>query len=74
MATPLIVNVVELMRRPGNTKDVDVSVAAADLVFDDERMTASDVVVDLHLEALSNGISVHGTTTAQWQGECRRAP
>lgn len=72
MATPLIVNVVELMRRPGNTKDVDVSVAAADLVFDDGRMTASDVDVHLHLEALSNGISVHGTAGAEWQGECRR--
>ena len=72
MATPLIVNVVELLRRPGNTKDVVVSVAAADLTFDDHRMTDDAVEVDVHLESLSNGISVHGVAMATWTGECRR--
>jgi uncharacterized protein len=72
VATPLIVNVVELLRRPGNTKDVVVSVAAADLAFDDARMTDETVSVNVHLEALSNGVSVHGNATATWVGECRR--
>ena len=72
MATPLIVNVVELLRRPGNTKDVAVSVASADLTFDDARMTDDPIDVDVHLEALSNGISVHGHASATWTGECRR--
>jgi uncharacterized protein len=72
VATPLIVNVVELLRRPGNTKDVIVSVASADLTFDDARMTDDPIDVDVHLEALSNGISVHGHASATWAGECRR--
>ena len=72
MATPLIVNVVELLRRPGNTKDVNVTVESADVDFDDSRMSDDPVSVDLHLESLSNGIAVHGTATAAWEGECRR--
>ena len=72
MATPLIVNVIELLRRPGNTKDVDVTLKADDLVFDDSRMSDEPVSVTAHLEALSNGISVHGSATATWEGECRR--
>ena len=72
MATPLIVNVIELLRRPGNTKDVDVTVAADDLDFEDSRMADDPVVVRVHLEALSSGVSVHGTATATWEGECRR--
>ena len=72
MATPLIVNVVELLRRPGNTKDVSVSVSSADLSFDDARMTDDPIDVAIHLESLSNGIAVHGRAAATWQGECRR--
>jgi uncharacterized protein len=72
VATPLIVNVIELLRRPGSTKEVQVSVAASDVSFDDARMTDDDVQVRIHMESLTNGISVRGETTAQWQGECRR--
>ena len=72
MATPLIVNVIELLRRPGSTKDVSATVPAADLVFDDPRMTDEPVTVQVHLEALSDGVAVHGRATARWTGECRR--
>lgn len=72
MATPLIVNVIELLRRPGNSKDVNVSVAAADLDFNSPAFTDDAIGVELHLESLTNGISVHGTATAHWTGECRR--
>ena len=72
MATPLIVNVIELLRRPGNTKDVSVNVASGDLDFDDSRMAEEPVSVEVHMEALSNGVAVHGTATATWEGECRR--
>lgn len=72
MATPLIVNVIELLRRPGNSKDVNVSVAAADLDFNNDRLVDAPVVVDVHMESLTNGISVHGTASARWAGECRR--
>ena len=72
MAAVLVVNVVELLRWPGTTKDVATSVAAVDMDFADERMLDKDVDVALHLDSLSNGIAVTGTATAWWQGECRR--
>jgi uncharacterized protein len=72
MATPLIVNVVELLRWPGTTKDVVLSIAAADLEFGESRISDEPVDINLHLEALSNGVTVNGTTSATWAGECRR--
>ena len=70
--TPLLVNVVELLRWPGTTKDLDVTVAAADLGFDDPRIVDEPVAITVRLESLSNGVSVRGTATARWAGECRR--
>lgn len=72
MATPLIVNVVELLRWPGTTKDIVMSIAAADLEFGEARIADEPVDIALHLESLSNGVTVNGTTSATWLGECRR--
>lgn len=73
MSTPLVVNVVELLRWPGTVKEVDVSVDVADLEFNDPRI-AEDQQVGVHLrvESLSNGVSVTGTVSATWVGQCRR--
>ena len=60
MATPLIVNVVELLRWPGTTKDVVLSIASADLEFGESRISDEPIDVNLHLEALSNGVTVNG--------------
>ena len=72
VATPLLVNVVELLRRPGTVKEVLVSVACDDLTFDDPRIVDEPVEVALRLESLSNGIVVDGSVSATWHGECRR--
>lgn len=72
MATPLIVNVVELLRWPGTTKDVVVSVATDDFDFRDPRIVDLPVDVSVHLESLSNGVVVGGSAMATWTGECRR--
>ena len=75
MSTPLIVNVVELLRWPGTVKEVDVSLDVLDLEFNDSRIVddeADKVDVHLRLESLSNGVSVTGTVSATWAGECRR--
>lgn len=72
MAKPLVVNAVELLRRPGSTKDIDVVVAAEDFEFNDSRIDDVPVHVRLHLEALSDGIAVTGDATAHWHGDCRR--
>jgi len=72
MAKPLVVNAVELLRRPGSTKDIDVVVVAEDFEFNDSRIDDVPVQVRLHLEALSDGIAVTGVATAYWHGECKR--
>lgn len=72
MAKPLVVNAVELLRRPGSTKDIDVVVVAEDFEFNDSRIDDVPVQVRLHLEALSDGIAVTGVATAHWHGECKR--
>jgi uncharacterized protein len=72
MAKPLIINVVELLRWPGTTKNVAVSLDVVDLEFDDARIVDEPVDVAMHLESMSNGISVQGTASATWSGVCRR--
>ena len=72
MASPLVVNVVDLLRSPGSTKDVEVSVEPDDLGFGDARIVDEPVSVAVRLEALSSGISVSGHVGATWAGECRR--
>ena len=71
---PLLVNAAELLRRPGNQKDVVLDVGLVDLgVEEDARFpAAAQVAIDLHLEALSDGIVVDGTVTVPWVGQCRR--
>lgn len=72
MATPLIVNVIELLRWPGTTKDIEATIAVADLEFDDDAIVGDEVSVGFHLESMSNGISVRGRAHAHWSGSCRR--
>lgn len=72
MPTPLVVNVVELLRVPGTVKEVSVSVACDDLAFDDARVVDEPVDVTIRLESLSNGITATGRVLATWHGECRR--
>lgn len=72
MATPLIVNVVELLRWPGTVKDVQASIAVDDFDFQDPRIVDVPVDVAVHLESLSTGIVVSGSAKATWAGECRR--
>lgn len=81
MSGPLVVNVAELLRRPGSTRELAATVDAADLL-DGDAVAAADVAarppdaaqidVRLRLEALSDGIVVEGTLTTPWVGVCRR--
>ena len=73
MASPLLVNVAELLRRVGSVREIDRQIEADFFKFDDSRIiTGSQVDVALTLEALTDGIVVHGTLGAQWGFECRR--
>jgi uncharacterized protein len=71
---PLLVNAAELLRRPGNQKDVAVEVALTelDVVADHRFPVDARVAIDLHLEALNDGIVVDGTVSVPWVGQCRR--
>jgi uncharacterized protein len=71
--SPLVVPVTDLLRRPGSQRELRVEVPADDLAAHAARVTDGDpVVVDVVLESLSDGITVHGTVRARWVGSCRR--
>ena len=73
MSSTLVVNVLDLLRRPGSEKTVAVVVRAADFDFADSRIDdASDISVDIKLESSSTGIVAHGTARAGWKSVCRR--
>ncbi len=73
MASPLVINIVELTRRSGATKDVRVKVPAESLAFADPCIDeAHDVGVDLQVESVGGGLVVHGQVTAHAHGVCSR--
>jgi len=73
MADPLVINAAELLRRPGNERDVDLVVAPAEIDLDNPHLAVdADVEVHLRLESLSDGIVVTGSTAVPWSGNCRR--
>ena len=72
MANPLLVNVAELTRQPGSAKVLKVSVDAAHFEFDDARVSAVEVPIDLRLESVNGGISVEGRAEIGWTDQCSR--
>ena len=74
MPNPLLVNAAELLRRPGSQKTVELQSSLAELEVVDPSRFADDaqVTVQLHLEALTDGIVVDGQLQVPWHGVCRR--
>ena len=73
MASPLVVNILELIRRPGTYKDLDVEVPTTEFAFGDPRIDDSrDVHAELHVESATGGIVVNGVVTAEARGQCSR--
>lgn len=73
MKNPLLVNALELLRRPGSERAVEVDVEPASISLDDPRLVpGSDIEVRLVCASLSDGIVVDGLVTARFQGNCRR--
>ena len=73
MANPLVINAAELLRRPGNERDVELTVHPDELdVVDEHVATDADVDIRLRLESLSDGIVVTGSVAVPWAGTCRR--
>lgn len=73
MRNPLVVNALEMLRRPGTQKSVELSVPPAtfDLV-DDRLVPGGEVAVAVRCESLSDGIVVDGTVRVGFRGDCRR--
>ena len=67
----LRLNAIELLRSPGSTREVEVALPAGLLGIEDARI-AGDVDVDLTATSSVDGITVHGTASIPWQGQCRR--
>ena len=70
---PLVVPVTELVRRPGSHKHVSTTISADGLALPDVRVPdGAPVAVDVELDALGDGVVVHGTVSAPWEATCRR--
>lgn len=69
----LLINALELLRRPGSERVIDVELSTAELGLADPRFHGDDQVrVALRLESLTDGIVVLGAIDVPWHGVCRR--
>ncbi len=72
-ARPFLVNVADLVGRPGAHRRERLSGSVGTLRVVDASVPAdSEVVVDTLLEWVSDGVLATGTASAAWVGECRR--
>jgi uncharacterized protein len=73
MASPLLVNAAELLRRPGTDKPIVLRPTVAELDIDDPRLPLDgEVEVALRLESLTDGLVVDGEIRVPWASACRR--
>ncbi|MDQ2678441.1 MAG: YceD family protein [Actinomycetota bacterium] len=71
--TGLRLGIAELRRRPGNRYVVQRQVPVGEIATSTASIPPPhEVGVDLVLEALSDGLTVTGTISVPWEGECRR--
>jgi uncharacterized protein len=69
----LRIRVSELRRRPGNRSEVRRAVSLGGLAVSTAAVPEdAEAVVELTLEALSDGVTALGTVEVPWEGECRR--
>src|SRR6476659_6507629 len=71
---PLVIGVAELLRRPGTQREVTVAAVLDDTAISSAAVTEGEAIEGrFTLEAMSDhAITVKGTITAPWTGECRR--
>lgn len=67
----LRLNARELLRQPGLRKTIEVTLPAADLGVDDDRITG-EIALDLVATSNLDGIVVAGTLALPWRAPCRR--
>jgi uncharacterized protein len=70
---PFLVGVTDIVRRLGTRRPVRRAAPIPGLAITTAALDpAEDVVVDLELESIANGVVATGTITAVWTGSCRR--
>ncbi len=70
---PLIVGITDLMRHPGTRRELHRRAELDGLAISTASVPpGGETVVDLVIESLSSSLSVTGTVTVPWVGECRR--
>ncbi|GIU89418.1 MAG: metal-binding protein [Acidimicrobiia bacterium] len=70
---PLRVNVADLLRRPGSSRDLDWAVPLEGVGNTAARVPGdAPVRVQLRLERLSDGLVVRGAVAAAWEAACSR--
>ncbi len=74
MAHPALrIGVIELRRRPGTRRPLQVSTPLPDLAVTTARVPdGAEVSLEGDLEAVEGGITLSATVRAAWAGECRR--
>ena len=73
MKNPLLVNALELLRRPGSSKQFTFPADPSMIEIESSVIVPySTIDVDLTVESLTDGVVVNGSIRAAFQGECRR--
>ena len=63
----------ELRRRPGTQREVRVATPVPGLAITSAHVPeGADIALDATLEAIEGAVTLSGTATAPWTGECRR--
>jgi uncharacterized protein len=69
---PFLVPIADLAQRPGARQQVALAGPLPALALSSARLTEGDVVVDVTVESQGDTMTVTGTATGWWEGECRR--
>ena len=73
MASPLLINIIEMTRRAGTLKDIEITIPVSTFDFADKRLNdETQIEIALQLESINGGIIVQGTVTGQSQLLCGR--
>ena len=73
MIDPLRIDLVELRRKLATRRSFQREATMEGLAVGSTFVPEDEPVsVELDLESVSNGVMVHGTIRAPWEGECRR--
>lgn len=73
MASPLLINIIEMTRRAGTLKDIEITIPVSTFDFADKRLNdETEIHIALQLESINGGIIVQGTVTGQSHLLCGR--